>query len=47
MVRLYWKNAELTKCQKKNAAATMEGRRKRGRPRKVRRDEVEDDLNII
>jgi hypothetical protein len=32
---------------KQIAAATTEGTRKRGRPRKRRKDEVEEDLNIM
>jgi hypothetical protein len=32
---------------KQITAATIEGRRKRGRPRKRWKDEVEEDLNIM
>jgi hypothetical protein len=32
---------------KQIAAATIEGKRERGRPRKRWKDEVEEDLNII
>ena len=34
-------------CQKRTATATFEATNKKGRPRKRRRDEVEEDLNIM
>ena len=39
------KECKTKECEK-NSKATMEGKRKRGRPCKVWRDEVEEDLNI-
>jgi hypothetical protein len=44
---VHFERMKSQRITKQIATATMEGTRKRGRPRQTLRDEVEEDLNIM